>query len=125
MKLDLKLIRKILLQIEEEKLYSLNFEDLLKKIHNEFMDFDSDEIKEHALLLKEADLLEFQIVSDASGYIYITDTFRITWKGFEFLSSIRNDSIFKKIVDKLSPTQNFGIHLVQQIGTKFALELLG
>lgn len=124
MKRDLKLIRKILLQIEEEKLHSLDFENLLIKIQNEFEEFDSEEIKEHVLLLKEADFLEFQIIPDASGYIYITDTFKITWIGYEFLESIRNDSIFKKIIDKLSPTQNFGIPLVQQIGTKLALDAI-
>jgi len=56
----------------------------------------------HMGLLIEAGLVHGQIMEDSNGDIASTVTTRVTWDGHEFLDSARDDTVWRKVKEKLS-----------------------
>lgn len=123
MKRDLGLIRDILLYIESESSASVEFEHLM--VIMESIRTDKIILQEHLIILKEANYLEFSTLEIESGDIEITDSIRITWSGYDFLDSIRDSSIFKKVLSQLSSLEGYPLQIVKELGLSLIKTQLG
>ena len=88
MKRDMDLIRKILIKIEDSKKYPIR-----EKIKIE--EYEDDSINFHLILLEEAGLVEVDLTKMGDGKP-IVDVSRLTWEGYEFLDSSRNNKVWNK-----------------------------
>jgi hypothetical protein len=93
MKRDLQLIRKILLDIEEQAPKQLIFGFTYEGKTTE-------EIMAHVELLEEAGYIEAIIATDAQGFPDRCVVKRLTWNGHEFLSNAKNDTVWKKVLQQ-------------------------
>jgi Hypothetical protein (DUF2513) len=107
MKLNLDLVRAILLRIEEappnQDVGSLHLEG-----------YDEDEVLAHIDLLAEQDLINANIVQAGSGdkRIYAAYVKNLTWEGHQFLDNARNEEVWnrtKKIVKERGGSASFEI----------------
>ncbi len=116
MQRDLKLIREILLAIEKKEDFSTVI----------FSDTDiSEEITQyHSWLLIDAGLIEGIVEEDAGGgkYCFLIN---LTWKGHEFLSSIREDTVFNKVNNTLKPLGGFTMEILKEVASSAAKQVLG
>ena len=90
MKLDMDLVRKILLAIEESKDENIELDRLGD---------DLDCVHRHVELMKECDLVDALIIRGGDGSeeeIQLCTVKRLTWKGHEFLNKARDESGWKK-----------------------------
>lgn len=99
MKRDFDLIRKLLFKIEK-------FPASIQKDFNcnlNIYGYDKDTLNYHILLLVQAELLNGIIHrSVINKHIeVINETLELTWAGHDFVDSIRNDTIWKKIKLKI------------------------
>lgn len=106
MKRDLALIREILLKAEQEDFRNKEF-----VLENE----DINIVNEHLYLLKQAGFIDANVDFISNNNINKVVFYRITWEGYEFLDTIRNENIFKKAIDKLAPIQSFAIPLLKEL----------
>jgi|SRR5690606_6844585 len=91
MKRDMELIRKILLFLEED-------DKPFKWKHVVIEGYDSRIISHHLKILNEANLIEAKpIVATKDRENWMARS--LTWEGHEFLDSIKNDTVWKKIKD--------------------------
>jgi Hypothetical protein (DUF2513) len=93
MKMDVNVMREILLQLEAipagKATYRFNFEGK-----------DSVEIMEHAQLLIDAGFVEGSIIRVSMGEPVKMVIKRLTLAGHQFLANARNDTIWKRAVAK-------------------------
>ena len=90
MKLDMDLVRKILLAIEES-------ED--ENIELDRLGDDLDRVHRHVELMKEYGLVDALIIRGGDGpeeEIQLCTVKRLTWKGHKFLNKARDESGWKK-----------------------------
>lgn len=102
MKLDMELVRRFLLLIEEQ-------EDGIFRIPE---DVDVNIAKYHLNLLKDKGYINVSIFY-ADNIPYFINNCSLTWEGHEFLDSIRNDTIWNKVVETL-----------KQEGSSITLEII-
>ena len=119
MKRDWDVIRKILTRLEEHNLDqgSLRLSDFPK---NEFAS-----IAYNMELLVEAKIVSGQMAGEIT--LAPQDFFaeRLTWEGHEFLDSIRDDSIWKKIKKEFSQNSiSMTFDLVKKVSSGIAISLL-
>lgn len=89
MKRDMDLIRKILIKIEDSKEYPIR-ENI--KIEG----YEDDSINFHLILLGEAGLVEVDSKELSDGTTVIVEVSRLTWEGYEFIDSSRNNKVWNK-----------------------------
>ncbi len=96
MKLNLALIRTNLLNIEAHPPGRFAYID---------ENFGPQELNYHLNLLLEANYISGNAKKSASGAIVVVFVDGITLSGYEFLDSLRDESRFKKIIEKLDLTK--------------------
>ncbi|SDW79768.1 DUF2513 domain-containing protein [Paenibacillus sp. CF384] len=92
LKRDMDLLRKILLEVEEHAVGGNNWVPL------RFEGFSEIEVTYHVKLLREAGFIQASSVPDETRFIRPT---RMLWNGHEFLDSIRNDSVWADMKNKI------------------------
>jgi len=105
MKRDMDKVRSLLLALEErEQPYFLTMSpELLGGIEN------PSEMVEYLLMLTSGGLLEEKQRS----------TYRLTWKGHEFIDSIRDPEIWRKTKDGATKVGSWSVKLLGDIATGF------
>jgi hypothetical protein len=93
MKRDMELIRKILIKVEESDRDPLDYVPL------EIEGYDQSTVSYHIWLLVDAGLVEG--VDCTSDAIFRWHAQRLTWDGHDFLQSIRDDTIWNKVKEKV------------------------
>ena len=66
----------------------------------------------HSALIIEAGLAHGEVITDGNGQPSGTVILRLTWKGHEFLDAARNETIWKKAVEK---TKKAGIQVTMAV----------
>ncbi|MCO5250768.1 MAG: DUF2513 domain-containing protein [Candidatus Kapabacteria bacterium] len=132
MKRDMELIRKILLEIENEENAIVDPGALQTRIISDFDNetFESEILAlfEHLFLLIQAGyletcdlegnpLLELQHGQQVNNYIFMHHFVRLTWQGHEFIASIKDDNVWHKIKERVgSESVNLPIGILMQLG---------
>lgn len=120
LKRDMELIRELLLFFDERdssagiKSPPINgYDDLM--------------IQYHLVLMHDAELLRCEpSTSSSSGRVIYVLAFELTWKGHDFLDSIRNDTIWKKVKDTFHDKGvGMAFSVVQGLAVKFAQSQVG
>lgn len=92
MKRDMDLVRKILLEIEEEHISTAIY-DL--KIEG----YNMETIAYHCKIMYEAGLISDYNAQYAEGRIYSFGVGSLTWEGNDYLDKVRDNSIWRKTKD--------------------------
>ena len=99
MKRDINLLRYILLKVEHEG----NPEEPL--IHSISVDgYEQPFVNEHVKLLIESGFLEGELKFSTNNRILLTAIRGLTPKAYDFLDNIRNDGLWKRIIEKVAST---------------------
>jgi len=119
MKRDFELIRKLL----------LFFEDKQSPEHVEVPPidgYDKSTIKYHLVLLHDAGLLRCEpIKSSTSDRVIYVIPFDLTWDGHEFLDKVRNETVWRKILEVIaSKGGSVAFSVVNELATRYAMELV-
>ena len=93
MKRDWDLIKKILLEIEQDTTDPMNFVQLSIEGYEDLT------IDCHIRLLGEAGLVHVTSRSTMKGTIYQCTS--LTWDGHEFLDLARNDTVWRRVMSKI------------------------
>ncbi len=109
MKRDMELIRLLLLRDEGEQ----PVPDLSA--------YSDEQLLYHSVLLIEAGLVHGHIGTGNQGEPVGTVIFRLTWAGHEFLDAARNDTIWKKAVEK---TKKAGVQVTMAVLEELLKKLL-
>lgn len=119
MKRNFDLIRKILLYLEEKKT-----PDVEKSI--EIEGHEKSEVMYHCTMLYDAGFLYGEPTKSSSSNRTITVlVFELTWEGHEFLSKIRDDTIWEKLKKTFSDKgSSICYHILNEIATKLAAEAI-
>lgn len=102
MKLNYDLIRNLLLKAENQKYNSSLSQSELDKFIMEY-EYTIEELIYHLKRLEEADYIDVTI-RYASNEVYIYEFNNITWKGHQFLDTIRSNKVWgvsKKVANEL------------------------
>lgn len=94
MKRDMDLVREILLNLGDSEFYSdMGF----PRVEG----YEEDKIRHHVLIMRDAGLLFFTEGIKVDGFFGKTEDLelRLTWEGHEFLEKIRDDKLWKSILD--------------------------
>lgn len=115
MKRDLDLIRQILLQAEREPPPRGEIPDV------EIEGRSAEEVTQHVRLLEDAGFVKAGYVMGPKASIY-----EITWQGYDYLDSIRDDSVWKRVKDKMAEVGGtVPLEVVKALGTRILKERLG
>lgn len=95
MKRDMDLVRKILLQIEEEHVSTAIFN---LKIEG----YDLPTVAYHCKIMNEAGLLSHYSAKYGSDTIYAFQVGGLTWEGNDYLDKVRDNSVWKKTKDAIT-----------------------
>jgi Hypothetical protein (DUF2513) len=121
MKLDLELVRELLLEVEKAPANTYPEVELPER--------DENEVLEHLELLIEADLLEgtkHESGMGEDGRLLAVDVTRLTWEGHQFLANARNEQVWARtraIVKEKGGAASFAV--VKGLLTATALHLFG
>jgi len=114
MKRDMDLIRAILLTIEESE------HDYAPKI--EIPGYTQEQIGYHAILLKEAGLIEATEVSTMGSQSPEAIIERLTWSGHKFMDAARDKTMWNQAKDKIGSAT---IQVWMSVLSALALKKLG
>ena len=95
LKRDLELIRKLLFALEDKP-----GPEAVRTI--EIDGYDESAIKHHLLLLAQANLIDFEPEQTKTGRIIRVLVFNPSWQGYEFLDSVRDNTVWQKVKDQIS-----------------------
>jgi hypothetical protein len=117
MKRDFELIRKILLFFEEKQSSKMCEVPPIEG-------YDETTIKNHLVLLYDAGLLRCEPVrSSTSDRVICVIPFELTWDGHEFLSKIRDETVWHKINNLVkSKGGSIAFTVINQLATHFATD---
>lgn len=121
MKRDLDLVRKLLIHFDEKE-----DAEIVEHIHIE--GYDTLTVNYHLVLMDEAGFLscERDMSSTTPDRVIRVQPFFLTWKGHEFLDSIRNEDIWNKTKDLVfTKTGTLTFEIIKQALNKVALSTLG
>lgn len=108
LKRDMDLVRYILEQVESRK-YEVNASELVNGRHDEA------EVVYHVRIMKQAGLLDARIEDDLSGNHYAI-IFGLTWDGQEFLSLVRDSSVWSKIkTEVMNKTGSLSFEVLKEL----------
>jgi Hypothetical protein (DUF2513) len=118
MKRDMDIVRKILALVEDQPAG-----DPVNGMPT-IGDASPATIAEHVQIMTDAGLLTGQVIgSSEQGYGVLI--FGLTWKGHDFLESIRNDTIWNKIRTKIkSAGAGMTIEIIKELATSYIRETL-
>ena len=81
-------------------------------------------VAEHIRIMKDADLLYAEVIG-SSDQGYVVHIFGLTWKGHDFLESVRNDTVWQKVCGKIKDVgAGMTIELVKELATSYLKEML-
>ncbi|MBN2684956.1 MAG: DUF2513 domain-containing protein [Pontiellaceae bacterium] len=107
MRRDMDLIRDIMFKIEESE------NNLYEPFHVFIDGVDDETVSYHVWLLDDAGLILAENATTCSGYEI--DAKCLTWKGHEFLQSIRDDTVWNKAKEKvLKPAASWSFTLLSE-----------
>lgn len=88
--------------------------------------YDERVIKHHLVLMFDAGLLRCEPVrSSTSDRVIYVIPFELTWDGHEFLDKIRDESIWRKIVEHIRASGgSLAFSVINSVATKMALDLV-
>lgn len=92
MKRDMNLIRRIVLAVE-----ALPDGEALQELTG----VPAFDLAAHAVWLKEAGLVQGQAMAGTGSFATVTHLQRLTWEGADFADAIRNESLWKRAVEKV------------------------
>jgi hypothetical protein len=118
MKRNWDLIREVLIRLDEKgpEKHALRAEDFDEERHHE--------VAYQVELLKEAGLVDAQIMKAASGPPDFL-ALRLTWEGHELLDAIRNDTVWKRTKESfLTKGLSMTFELVRSVAISIATEFL-
>lgn len=92
MKRDMDLVRKILLQIEEEYVSTALFDI-------DIAGYEKETIAYHCKIMHEAGMVSGYSPFYADGKLYSFRVSGLTWEGNDYLDKVRDDSMWKKTKD--------------------------
>lgn len=120
MRRDMELIRKIL----------IFFDDKDNSTHVKVPPIDGYDdlmIQYHLVLMYDAELLRCEpVTSSTSKRVIYVLPFELTWKGHDFLDSVRNDTIWKKVKNTLQDKGlGMAFSVVQGLAEKFIQSQVG
>ena len=90
MKRDMDLVRKILLQSEQDR--------DMEKLNNEY---GQEKVAGHIAILVDADLVKGAVAMGSEGRPVAAEIIRLTWAGHEFLDNARNETVWCKVKNAL------------------------
>ncbi|MDT4290720.1 DUF2513 domain-containing protein [Methylomonas sp. MO1] len=118
MKRDWEIIRNILLKTE-----GLVAGKTLRA--SDFDGTESEIIAYHVQLLKEAELIDAEILPYLGSSHCHFDIHRLTWTGHDFLDSIRNNNIWEKTKSTiLNKSSSMTFDVIKSVAIKIAMELI-
>jgi hypothetical protein len=115
MKRDMDLIRKILITLEADP--QPYFSRTL-----EIEGYTNEEINFHLMLLNEVGLIEGTDMSAGSEPLFFPE--RLTWSGFEFLESVKNETVWNEIKKRMSKLGGFVFELAKPLAIEIAKQYL-
>lgn len=112
MKLDVKCVRSVLLEMEKEPLnQSLDFGELKRRLPQ----YSEDELHYACYKLYEAGYIHaLRVDMDNVTAPYFPSLNDITFKGHEFLNNIRDDTVFQKALGIAGKAGSFSLETVAQ-----------
>jgi len=114
MKRDMNLIRALLLEIEGEN------------PKPDLSAYSEEQRVYHCALLIEAGLVHGSVLENQSGCPVGVVTMRLTWAGHEFLDAARNETIWKKAIERLKNVGgNVTLSVLEKLLEKLLKEPLG
>lgn len=119
MKQDYKLIKNILIAMEEYPEYRISQNELTEKIQVE----TQDKFIGHILLLGDSQFIECDSKQSEYGFRYGSGgdlskencNYRLTVKGYEFLEILKNDTLFQKI-------KNYVLTIALEVGKEILIK---
>lgn len=118
MKLNPDCMRNILFYLEEHLTITndLEFQEISVLGLDKKLNYPVQELANTALVLYEAGLIEAE-VDYGDNHIHLFDIYRITYDGYQFIESIRPQSVWEKIKIIGSHIGSFSIDVISQIAT--------
>jgi hypothetical protein len=114
MKRDMELVRQILFKVEADAIHP---EDWIEDF--EFEGYDPQTISNHVWLLGDAGFL-LTMKNNALGDEFVCHPMFLTWKGVEFLDSIRDQDVWDKTKKGLATAGVAGIDFAWGIAKEYA-----
>lgn len=111
---DMDLIRNLLLKLEKFEHVANGYIHISDASQFDMNDDDWNDIAHHMRLLHDA---EFIITRPEKPWQFFVS---LSWKGQDFLDSIRDDEVWKKTKDAASKVGGFTFQLLGDIATGFA-----
>ena len=125
MKLNPECIRAIMLYLEENLTMNSDLEineisvfDLPGKIN-----FSIEEIANTLLVLDDAGFIVCYR-NDGDDAIVALDVYRITYTGYQFLESVRPDTVWKKVQKISGNVGSFSLNVISQIATAVLAQMI-
>jgi len=105
MKRDMALVREILFYVEAQPAGKP-----IQEVKTSCDDINT--LAEHLSIMREAGLLDGKVYGDADqGWGFMIN--RLTWEGHDFLTTVKNDKVWKKVLAK-----------IKEMGTDFTLDIV-
>ncbi len=130
MKLNYDCLRELLIELEENLTISeelifepLYLDDILS--FNSLSKYTKQDIYYSLYTLIEIDFIDGQITYADGGVPYIVVISTINYSGHEFLQSIKSNSTWETVKQKIAPIANLSIPIISQISTNIILSELG
>ena len=125
MKLNPECIRAIMFYLEENLTMNSDLEineisvfDLPRKIN-----FSIEEIANTLLVLDDAGFIVCYR-NDGDDAIVALDVYRITYTGYQFLESVRSDTVWKKVQKISGNVGSFSLNVISQIATSVLAQMV-
>ena len=120
MKRDMELVRKILLAMEsEEHGYARNtIQQLLPEATKDTIGF-------HCSLMNQAGLIMAIDTTARGAKSPCARPMSITWSGYEFLETIRDDGVWKEVKKRLAKAGSFASPIIKQLGIEMIKQQVG
>ena len=125
MKLNPECIRSIMLYLEENltinpnlKINEISIFDLHGKIK-----FPIEEITNTLLVLDDAGFIVCYW-DEGDGAITALDVYRITYAGYQFLESVRPDTVWEKVQKVSENVGSFSLNVISQIATSVLTQMV-
>ena len=119
MRRDMDLVRRILIAMEESDDGIVDGEALVSDAH------DLRSVAHHFEIMQQAEFLSATVCDTVSGEVVSAFADGLTWKGHDFLASVRSDRVWAKI--KLALTKSIGsasLDTIKSVGVKIGTAAL-
>ena len=121
MKLNYDCIRDILLYVEDNTTfenYTISVVNLTEYLKDKY---EVDTIYYHIQKIDQTDLVDKVIWADNAPM----RIFSLSWEGHQYLDSIRDDSVWKSVTEKIKPLKSVPLQMIVPIATELIKQKLG